>query len=96
MQDWNNDDCVRILKKCKEAIPKDKGKVIIVETVIGEEKQDSFEFVRFMKDMAMMAFTNSGKERTSEEWDCVLKEAGFSSYNIIPIRAVQSVIEAFP
>jgi hypothetical protein len=38
LQDWNNDDCVRILKKCKEAIPKDKGKVIIVETVIGEEK----------------------------------------------------------
>uniref|UniRef100_A0A6N2L7A3 O-methyltransferase dimerisation domain-containing protein n=1 Tax=Salix viminalis TaxID=40686 RepID=A0A6N2L7A3_SALVM len=32
----------------------------------------------------------SGKERASEEWDCVLKEAGFSSYNIKPIRAVQS------
>ena len=70
--------------------------MIIVEAVVGEEKGDKLEFVRLMLDMVMMSHTEAGKERTSKEWEYVLKEAGFSSYNIKPIRAVQSVIEAFP
>ncbi|KAJ6310906.1 hypothetical protein OIU76_015596 [Salix suchowensis] len=49
----------------------------------------------FFKEEPIIQGT-TGKERASGEWDCVLKEAGFSSYNIKPIRAVQSVIEAFP
>ncbi|XP_008236081.1 PREDICTED: (RS)-norcoclaurine 6-O-methyltransferase-like [Prunus mume] len=99
LHDWGDDECIRILKKCREAIPEDKGKVIIVEAVIEEdnEKQDKkLTDVRLMLDMVMMAHTNTGKERTLKEWGYVLGEAGFSRHTITPIHAVQSVIQAFP
>ncbi|XP_002529795.2 acetylserotonin O-methyltransferase [Ricinus communis] len=96
LHDWNDDDCIQILKKCKEAVTEGNGKVIIVEAVIGEAKDDKLEYVRLMLDMVMMAHTNTGKERTSKEWGYVLQKAGFRSHTIKPIGAVQSVIEAFP
>ncbi|CAB4290931.1 unnamed protein product [Prunus armeniaca] len=99
LHDWGDDECIRILKKCREAIPEEKGKVIIVEAVIEEdnEKQDNkLTDVRLMLDMVMMAHTNTGKERTMKEWGYVLGEAGFSRHTITPIHAIQSVIQAFP
>lgn len=97
LHDWDDDECIQILKNCREAIPEDKGKVIIVETIIeAEERDDKFEFVRLMLDMAMMAHTSKGKERSLKEWEYVLRQAGFSRYSVKPIHAVQSVIEAFP
>ena len=42
MHNWNDEECLKILKRCKEAIAnKDKGKVIIIDVVIGNEKGDS-------------------------------------------------------
>ncbi|XP_016650415.1 PREDICTED: 3'-hydroxy-N-methyl-(S)-coclaurine 4'-O-methyltransferase 1-like [Prunus mume] len=99
LDDWGNDECIRILKKCREATPEDKGKVIIVEVVIDEkdEKEDiKLTNLRLMLDMVKMAHTNTGKERTLKEWEYVLGEAGFSRHTITPIHAVCSVIQAFP
>ncbi|KAL8482963.1 hypothetical protein ACS0TY_025860 [Phlomoides rotata] len=39
LHDWSDELCIEILKKCKEAVPKDGGKVIIVEAVIDEEEE---------------------------------------------------------
>ncbi|KAK8505114.1 hypothetical protein V6N11_053643 [Hibiscus sabdariffa] len=95
LHDWSDEECIKILKKCREAIPQDKGKVIIVDAVLEEGKGDELEFVRLMLDMVMMAHTNKGKERTLKEWKHVLGEAGFTRINVKPIHAVQSVIEAY-
>ncbi|EEF32583.1 o-methyltransferase, putative [Ricinus communis] len=94
--DWNDDECIQILKKCKEAVPEDNRKVIIVEAVIDEVKDDKLEYDRLMLDMVMMAHTNTGKERTSKEWEYVLQKTRFRSHTIKPIGVVQSIIEAFP
>lgn len=104
LHDWDDEDCIKILKKCREAIPSDKGKVIIVDVVIREEgnvvnEEDDdgkMDYVRWLLDMIMMAHTNRGKERTLKEWDYVLTEAGFKRYNINHVPAIPSVIEAFP
>ncbi|KAM5562645.1 acetylserotonin O-methyltransferase-like [Rosa sericea] len=97
LHDWGDEECIRILKKCKEAIPEDKGKVIILEAVIEEDEiKDELTDVRLMLDMVMMAHTSTGKERTLKEWGYVLGEAGFSRHTVTPINAVQSVIQAFP
>uniref|UniRef100_A0A199UA37 O-methyltransferase domain-containing protein n=1 Tax=Manihot esculenta TaxID=3983 RepID=A0A199UA37_MANES len=82
LHDWNDEECIQILKNCKGAIPKENGKVIMVEVVVGEEKDDKLEFVRVMLDMVMMAHTNSGKERTYKEWDYILAEVGFSRHTV--------------
>ncbi|GLT86034.1 hypothetical protein SLE2022_041970 [Rubroshorea leprosula] len=98
LHDWDDQECIKILKNCREAIPVEKGKVIIAEAVIGEEREedDKLDFVRLMLDMVMMAHTSKGKERTLKEWDYVLTKAGFRRYNIRHIRAASSLIEAFP
>ncbi|KAI4318663.1 hypothetical protein MLD38_032339 [Melastoma candidum] len=101
LHDWSDNDCIRILKNCSDAVPKDKGKVIIVEAVIEEDEEegegDELRGVRLTLDMVMMAHTKEGKERTRREWEYLLKEAGFSTHTIKPIPAIlQSVIQAFP
>ncbi|XVE48795.1 hypothetical protein DITRI_Ditri01bG0031400 [Diplodiscus trichospermus] len=96
LHDWDDEECIKVLKKCKEALPQDKGKVIIVEVMLEEDKDDKLDFVRLMLDMVMMAHTTKGKERTLKEWSYVLQESGFTRFNVKPIHAVQFVIEAYP
>ncbi|PON33652.1 O-methyltransferase COMT-type [Parasponia andersonii] len=104
LHDWSDDECIQILKRCREAIPEEKGKVIIVESVIEinnyqqklKEEELKLKDVGLFLDMVMMAHTNRGKERTLEEWVYVLGQAGFTRHNVRPINAVSSVIEAFP
>jgi hypothetical protein len=42
LHDWSDEECVKILKKCKEAITSKgkEGKVIIIDMVIDEEKDE--------------------------------------------------------
>ncbi|KAM6600510.1 hypothetical protein CsatA_020119 [Cannabis sativa] len=105
LHDWEDKDCIQILKNCREAIS-EKGKVIIVESVIENNKEqnngmkkDELEFkdVGLFLDMVMMAHTNKGKERTLDQWVYVLHQAGFNRYNVRSIKgAISSLIEAFP
>ncbi|VVA15751.1 PREDICTED: (RS)-norcoclaurine, partial [Prunus dulcis] len=39
LHNWGDDECIRILKKCREAILENKGKVIIVEAVMDEKDE---------------------------------------------------------
>ncbi|KAL5561275.1 hypothetical protein UlMin_031022 [Ulmus minor] len=93
LHDWGDEDCIRILKNCREAVPEDKGKVIIVEAVIDKEKINDAGLIL---DMVMMAHTTTGRERSLEEWTYVLGEAGFNRHAVRSIAAVPSIIEAFP
>ncbi|KAM3743573.1 hypothetical protein ACB098_07G155900 [Castanea mollissima] len=81
LHDWADKECIQILKKCKEAILEDKGKVIIIDAVIQEQEE-------------MDKLTDTW---TLKEWGFVLGETGFSRYTVKPpTRALQSVIEACP
>nr|GMC76870.1 trans-resveratrol di-O-methyltransferase-like [Ipomoea batatas] len=72
MHDWNDEDCVKILKKCKEAISdREKGgKVIIVDMIVGSTQNgDDDELIQsqIFLDVQMMVYYG-GKERTLKEW----------------------------
>lgn len=101
MHDWSDEECIKILKKCREAIP-ETGKVIIVDVVLDASDQDEKSkavmdpTIGIAFDLVMVAHSSGGRERREEEWKKVLLEGGFSRYNIISIPALQSVIEAFP
>ncbi|EYU32600.1 hypothetical protein ABFS82_14G029900 [Erythranthe guttata] len=97
LHDWSDEACIDILKKCKDAIPKDTGKVMIVEAVIDEDGEgDEYAGARLSLDMVMMSVMVKGKERTYKEWAYLLEEAGFSRHNVVNIKTVVSVIEAYP
>uniref|UniRef100_A0A0D9ZGV1 O-methyltransferase C-terminal domain-containing protein n=1 Tax=Oryza glumipatula TaxID=40148 RepID=A0A0D9ZGV1_9ORYZ len=94
----SDDDCVKILQRCKEAIParKDGGKVIILEMVRGLGPRDSkIKDMEAIQDMLLM-FLN-GKERDEQEWKMIFSAAGFSNdYKILPVLGPLSIIEIYP
>ncbi|KAJ4723240.1 O-methyltransferase [Melia azedarach] len=98
LHDWNDEECVKILKKCKEAITSNGkvGKVIIIDMMRENKKGDdeSIETQLFF-DMLMMVLLN-GKERDEKEWAKLFQEAGFSDYKINPILGLRSLIEIYP
>ncbi|XP_059663213.1 trans-resveratrol di-O-methyltransferase-like [Cornus florida] len=99
LHDWSDEDCVKILKRCREAIPsKEKGgKVIIIEMVIQDYKEGDNESIKtqLFFDMMMM-ITVTGKERNEEEWKKLFLDAGFSDCKIMPVLGLRSLIELYP
>ncbi|KAH6833093.1 hypothetical protein C2S53_020652 [Perilla frutescens var. hirtella] len=99
LHDWSDQLSIKILKKCKEAIPVDRGKVIIVDAVLDsdeEERNDEFTGARLAQDMGILIGTVTGKERTAKEWAQLIDAAGSSSHKIKHIKAIESVIVACP
>ncbi|RZB69914.1 probable O-methyltransferase 3 [Glycine soja] len=98
LHDWNDKECVDILKKCKEAITRKgkEGKVIIIDMVVENEKRDdeSVETQLFF-DMLMMVLV-TGKERSKKEWAKLISSAGYNNYKITPVLGLRSLIEIYP
>ncbi|CAN0896767.1 Probable O-methyltransferase 3 [Linum grandiflorum] len=90
--DWDDENCVKILKNCKEAVSGKKGKVIIIDMVV---EKDELSQVQLCFDLLMMA-TFNGKERTEDEWKILFDSAGFSGYKIVRSLGPRSIIEAYP
>ena len=73
-----------------------KGKVIIIEMVVGcpiNLDKVSYE-LQLTYDIMMM--TMSGMERTAAEWKNLFKNAGFGHCKITPLMGEKSLIEVFP
>ncbi|RZC51621.1 hypothetical protein C5167_020050 [Papaver somniferum] len=95
LHDWDDDECIQILRRCKEALPRG-GKVIIVDIVLDvADSVHPFSKIRLASDLDMMLNTG-GKERTEKEMKKLIDAAGFASYKITQMSAVQSVIEVYP
>ncbi|KAG9447450.1 hypothetical protein H6P81_013578 [Aristolochia fimbriata] len=91
LHDWGDGECVKILKRCKEALVEKTGKVIIIEYVLDDCHSD----MKLLVDMVMMVGPG-GTERTEAEWKKLILGAGYTGYLIKRISALQSVIEAYP
>ncbi|KAI3719734.1 hypothetical protein L6452_20638 [Arctium lappa] len=99
LHDWSDEECIKILKRCKEAIPSKEngGKLIIVDMVVKNHEGGTDESLKtqLFFDMLMMTLT-TGKERTEKEWIKLLLVAGFSDYKFTPILGLRSLIEVYP
>lgn len=98
LHDWGHEDCVKILQRCKEAIPARNvgGKVIIIDMVRGSAHSDrKINEMEAIQNMFMM-HTN-GMERDESEWKKIFVDAGFSdNYKLMPVLGPYSVIEIYP
>ncbi|KAL1808278.1 hypothetical protein ACET3Z_025268 [Daucus carota] len=103
LHDWNDEECVKILKRCKEAVESSKekgGRVMIIETVVNaDEKQKQVDEetreTQLLLDMLMMVLVG-GKERDEKEWGQLFADAGFTRYKITPIFGFRSLIQLYP
>ncbi|XP_075106366.1 trans-resveratrol di-O-methyltransferase-like [Nicotiana tabacum] len=83
MHDWSDEDCVKMLKRCREAMrDKNEGrkrKVIIIDIVVnGDEEEADMTELKLIFDVLMMVYL-PGRERTEKEWEKLFLEAGFMS-----------------
>ncbi|KAG0454561.1 hypothetical protein HPP92_023853 [Vanilla planifolia] len=94
-----DEECIKILKRCKEAIPpREKGgKLIIIEIVAGMGVNDAqiTKETQLLYDLHIMINT-TGKERDEDEWHNLFVAAGFSDYKITHSIGLRSVIEVYP
>ncbi|KAK2991355.1 hypothetical protein RJ640_001212 [Escallonia rubra] len=98
MHNWSDEECVKQLKNCKEAIlSKDEGgKLIIIDMAMENQKQDSESLeTQLMWDMLMMVVL-TGKQRNEKEWGELFLDAGFSDYKIHSVLGLRSLIEVYP
>ncbi len=94
---FGDDDCVKILRRCKDGIPtRDAGgKVIIINMVVGSGSQrDIFKETQALFDLYMMYI--DGVEREEKEWESIFSKAGFSAYKMMPILGFLSIINVYP
>jgi hypothetical protein len=89
LHDWNDEEAVRILKRCRQAMRRG-GRVVVIEMLIGEMGEPG---IAPLMDLNMMALL-TGRERTLAEFSGLLKEAGLRFSKSTPIRPPIAVIEA--
>jgi caffeic acid 3-O-methyltransferase len=87
LHNWGDDDCIKVLKNCKKALP-ENGKVLIYELVIDTNGQWAQ-----MMDIMMLTHFESGMERTEKHWRRLIAAAGFSSVNFIELNHEHCLIE---
>ncbi|EXC30549.1 Tabersonine 16-O-methyltransferase [Morus notabilis] len=93
---WSDEECLKVLKICRVAIPSNGGKVIITDIVINKDKDDpELTEGKLYFDLLMMILV-TGRERSEKDWEKLFLEAGFSHYKITPLFGLRSLIEVFP
>ncbi|CAN4101307.1 unnamed protein product [Withania somnifera] len=83
LHNWDDDDCVKILKNCWSALPKN-GKVVVIEQIQPEYPEtDLISKHSFSMEMSMMIVFQGGKERTKTQFEALAKQAGFIALKIV-------------
>jgi hypothetical protein len=89
IHDWNDEQALRILQNCWRAMSP-LSKLVLIESI--RQEQELVEPVA-KGDLLMLVITG-GRERTYEEYQALLAQAGFQLTRVVPIEGHHSVIEA--
>ena len=89
LHDWNDEQGVCILERCRRAI-RPGGRVIVIEALLGEIGEPGFAPFWDLNMMVML----TGRERTLAEYCALLNQAGFRLDKSSPIRPPMAVIQA--
>jgi SAM-dependent methyltransferase len=89
VHDWDDERATRLLQNCHRAL-RPAGKLVLVEMVLPEDNRRSPAQAMDLNMLVMLG----GRERTEEEYRCLLQEAGFRLEQVIPTHSPFSVIEA--
>ncbi|XP_010430399.1 PREDICTED: indole glucosinolate O-methyltransferase 4-like [Camelina sativa] len=93
LHDWNDEDCVKILKSCWASLS-EKGKVILVDMITPvEPKINDSSNVVFAVDMVMLTLCSGGKERSLPQIETLAFDSGFIRCEIICHAYSYSLIE---
>ncbi|KAL2939669.1 Caffeic acid 3-O-methyltransferase [Bienertia sinuspersici] len=80
LHDWNDEHCLKLLKNCYNALPKN-GKVIVVEEMIANEAESTNSSKATSQMDVLMMIVAGGKERNRQQFEALAIVAGFSNVN---------------
>lgn len=89
LHDWNDEECVGILRQIKAAAAPG-ARLRILELVMPSDK---VPFMTAMADLTMLAMI-TGRERSATEWEAVIAHAGLVECRISPTPTPLFLIEA--
>ncbi|CAA7022840.1 unnamed protein product [Microthlaspi erraticum] len=94
LHDWNDEDCVKILKNCWKSLS-EKGKVILVEMITPMQPKINDASSKFVlaKDMVMLTQCSGGKEKSLSQFETLAHDSGFHRCEIICRVNAYHVIE---
>ncbi|WP_321389248.1 methyltransferase [Emcibacter sp.] len=92
LHDWNDDQCIEILKNIRTAIRPD-GTLCIIEILVPD---DFTPHGGWMADLNMMALTG-GRERSRKEYEGLLEKGGFRLTKTMELPPTSmNILEAVP
>jgi hypothetical protein len=91
LHDWADDDALRILARCRAAIPA-HGALLVVERDLGAPNEDTDAK---LSDLNMLVGPG-GRERTTDEFAALFAAGGFALQDTTPTAIGLSVFEAHP
>ncbi|MEV6235218.1 methyltransferase [Lentzea sp. NPDC051838] len=89
LHNWDDESCVKILTRCREAL-NPGGRVVVVEMPLGPIGEPGFAP---LLDLNMLAVV-PGRERDLAHYEGLFAQAGLRLTSVVPTRSPQSLIEA--
>jgi O-methyltransferase domain/Dimerisation domain len=89
IHDWAEDQCLSILRNCRQAM-NPGSRLLIIETVL---PADNTPHPGKMVDIVMLV-APGGQERTEQEYGTLLSKAGLRLTRVVPTESSVSVVEA--
>lgn len=89
LHDWTDEQCVKILRNCREAM-KPGAKLLVVEMLVPPGNAPS---IAKLLDLEMLVITG-GRERTEAEFKSLFELAGFTGLRVIPTKESINVLES--
>lgn len=94
LHDWDDERSIKILESCRRALSSD-ATVLILDRVMPEIVEPTpAAQANHLVDLTMMVRTAGGLERTSQQFEKLLKAAGLRLEAIVPTEVADSVIVA--
>jgi len=93
LHDWNDADCVRILRCCKQAM-KPSARLLIVEQLMPQKVEPTAAHRALCASDLHMLVALAAAERDQGQFDALLREAGLVSLRVVPTPTQFSIIEA--
>lgn len=94
LHDWNDDAAIRILESVRQAMP-ETSTLLLSEAVLPQRARDNPAAIRM--DLHMLTLL-TGKERTLEEFEHILRQSAFDLTRAVPVagRTGITLLEAQP
>jgi hypothetical protein len=91
LHDWDDADCIRILRNCRRAMPSD-ARLFVVERLVGAPNEG---LAVKLSDLNMLLIPG-GQERTREEFTALFEVGGFRLEEVLSTSTDMSVIVGQP